>query len=126
MQKNSENAIGKQWKDIGVELSPSIKKVIEKFNFKYMTPVQENTIPLLLTNKDTVVEAVTGSGKTLAYLIPLFELLVRKNEHYEDEINAIVILPTRELAQQVFSFILKFRFLKFQRYSQSIQKLRRN
>eukprot|EP01080_Neovahlkampfia_damariscottae_P006805 gene6805-10971_t len=102
MQNNKLNAIGKKWKDLEVDLTPEIKKVIKSFEFKHMTPAQENTIPLLLTNKDVVVEAVTGSGKTLAYLIPVFELLMRKTERYEDEVNAVIILPTRELAQQVF------------------------
>ena len=75
-----------------------------------MTPVQASTIPLFLGNKDVVVEAVTGSGKTLSYLIPLIQRLLlsgdgggrRKKKHH---IGGIIIIPTRELAGQIFSVL---------------------
>ena len=65
IQNDKLNAVGKKWSDLDADLSPEIKKVIKSFEFKHMTPVQENAIPLLLNNKDVVVEAVTGSEKTL-------------------------------------------------------------
>ncbi|RIB07190.1 P-loop containing nucleoside triphosphate hydrolase protein [Gigaspora rosea] len=76
-----------------------------------MTPVQAGAIPLFMKNKDVVVEAVTGSGKTLAFVIPIIEKLVRLKKRFaKNEIGALVITPTRELAQQissVFSIFLK-------------------
>jgi len=61
-----------------------------------MTPVQANTIPLFMTNKDVVVEAVTGSGKTLAFLIPVIEILLRRETPLKkNEVGAIIIEPTR-------------------------------
>ncbi|CAJ0763813.1 23889_t:CDS:2, partial [Entrophospora sp. SA101] len=67
-----------------------------------MTPVQASTIPLFMKSKDVVVEAVTGSGKTLAFVIPIIEKLVnRKHRLRKNEIGALVITPTRELAQQI-------------------------
>ncbi|RGB29357.1 P-loop containing nucleoside triphosphate hydrolase protein [Rhizophagus diaphanus] len=75
-----------------------------------MTPVQASAIPLFMKNKDVVIEAVTGSGKTLSFVIPIIEKLTRKKRLTKNEIGAIVITPTRELAQQissVFSIFLK-------------------
>lgn len=61
-----------------------------------MTPVQASTIPLFMKHKDVVVEAVTGSGKTLAFVIPIIELLSRRNHKLrKNEIGALVISPTR-------------------------------
>jgi len=61
-----------------------------------MTPVQAATIPLFLQNKDVVVEAVTGSGKTLAFLIPIIEIIKRREIPLKKkQIGAIVIEPTR-------------------------------
>lgn len=61
-----------------------------------MTPVQASTIPLLMRQKDVVVEAVTGSGKTLAFVIPVIEKLIRKEEKLKKtEIGALIISPTR-------------------------------
>ena len=67
-----------------------------------MTPVQASTIPLFMKHKDVVVEAVTGSGKTLAFVIPILEKLVRRSTRLRrNEIGALVISPTRELATQI-------------------------
>ena len=68
-----------------------------------MTPVQSATIPLFLTHKDVCVKAATGSGKTLAYLIPMVEMLLRKEVLGGKELGGIVVCPTRELAQQVYT-----------------------
>lgn len=61
--------------------------------------------------KDVAVEAVTGSGKTLAFIIPMLELLIRRHKNEKlrkTEIGAIVISPTRELAQQTSDVLEKF------------------
>lgn len=67
------------------------------------TPVQAAAIPLLLSHKDVVVEAVTGSGKTLAFLLPLLQILGRNQTILKDHrrIGAVVLSPTRELAVQI-------------------------
>ncbi|KAI9323629.1 P-loop containing nucleoside triphosphate hydrolase protein [Dichotomocladium elegans] len=67
-----------------------------------MTPVQAGAIPLFMKNKDVVVEAVTGSGKTLAFVIPIIEKILRREDPLKNnQIGAMVITPTRELAQQI-------------------------
>ncbi|VEN55959.1 unnamed protein product [Callosobruchus maculatus] len=93
----------KTWSELEVPLHEEIKNGIKAFNFPTMTPVQTYTIPLMLKNKDVAAEAVTGSGKTLAFLIPLLEILKRKEAEslwQKHQIGAIVISPTRELATQ--------------------------
>ncbi|RKP35960.1 P-loop containing nucleoside triphosphate hydrolase protein, partial [Dimargaris cristalligena] len=71
--------------------------------FERMTPVQAATIPHLTKGRDVVVEAVTGSGKTLAFLIPLLQILIKRERALKrHEIGAIIISPTRELAQQIY------------------------
>ncbi|KAF8812465.1 kinase-like protein [Phlegmacium glaucopus] len=83
--------------------------VIQSLGYPQMTPVQASTIPLFLKNKDVVVEAVTGSGKTLAFVIPIIERLIRRETKLRrDEVGALVISPTRELATQIHSIFSLF------------------
>jgi superfamily II DNA/RNA helicase len=59
-------------------------------------PVQAEVIPIVLRGRDVLANAQTGSGKTAAFAIPLFDILTR-----DEEAKAMVIAPTRELAQQI-------------------------
>ena len=69
-------------------------------NFEEMTPVQEATIPVILEGSDLIACAQTGTGKTAAYTLPLLnKLLVEGNE--DNVVKALIIVPTRELAQQI-------------------------
>ena len=69
-------------------------------NFKQATPIQEQTIPIILQGKDLLACAQTGTGKTAAYLLPVLNILCEKKLP-EDKINALIMVPTRELAQQI-------------------------
>eukprot|EP00026_Physarum_polycephalum_P005187 Phypoly_transcript_05217.p1 GENE.Phypoly_transcript_05217~~Phypoly_transcript_05217.p1 ORF type:complete len:664 (+),score=154.41 Phypoly_transcript_05217:90-1994(+) len=74
-----------------------------------MTPVQAATIPLFMTHKDVVVQAVTGSGKTLAFVIPILEiLLAKKTQLKKHDIGALIVTPTRELAEQISKVLSEF------------------
>ena len=77
--------------------------IVKDLGFEMATPVQAAAIPLLLSHKDVVVEAVTGSGKTLAFLLPLLQILGRNQMILRDHrrIGAVVLSPTRELAVQI-------------------------
>lgn len=88
-------------------LSPETISSLEANNFPTMTPVQENVVPLLLNYKDVAVEAVTGSGKTLAFLVPAIEYL-RKYHSEKNELTVLILLPTRELAQQILGVLSLF------------------
>ncbi|AKL96075.1 ATP-dependent RNA helicase DbpA [Clostridium aceticum] len=79
------------------KLSSELLKAISMLGFKKPTRVQEEVIPVLLENKDIIVKSQTGSGKTASFAIPICELL----DWDENKPQALVIVPTRELAVQV-------------------------
>ncbi|EGG06932.1 uncharacterized protein MELLADRAFT_35775 [Melampsora larici-populina 98AG31] len=81
-------------------ISQWIVDAVTAMGFSHMTPVQANTIPLFMQNKDVV--AVTGSGKTLSFVIPILEKVLSMERAEKKAIRAIVISPTRELATQIF------------------------
>lgn len=69
-------------------------------HFDECTPIQEMAIPPVLEGKDLLAVAQTGTGKTAAYLLPVIERLVNDN-YPQENINCVVMAPTRELAQQI-------------------------
>ena len=79
-------------------LSPYMKEKLTSARFSMPTPVQAAAIPQALAGKDVLATAMTGTGKTLAFLIPVLEQLLKQNT---PGINALVLVPTRELAMQV-------------------------
>jgi superfamily II DNA/RNA helicase len=94
---------GTQFSSVVPALSPQILDVVTTLGFTAMTPVQAAAIPLFLTNKDVCVEATTGSGKTLAFLIPIVEIIMRRDTPLKKtQVGALVIAPTRELTRQIF------------------------
>ncbi len=87
-------------KDKGFEnykLSDELLKSIAMLGYQSPTNVQEKVIPELLEHKDIIVKSQTGSGKTAAYAIPICELV----EWEDNKPQALVMVPTRELAIQV-------------------------
>ncbi|KAJ6656725.1 hypothetical protein lerEdw1_003612 [Lerista edwardsae] len=97
------------WASLPVKLSPGILRALEELRFTHMTPVQSATIPLFMTNKDVAAEAVTGSGKTLAFVIPILEILLRREEKLKKmQVGAVIVTPTRELAVQIDEVISHF------------------
>lgn len=83
-----------------LNLEQSLMEGLSAMNFQDMTPVQEQAIPLILDGKDIIACAQTGTGKTAAYLLPLLNKMLTE-KHDEDAVNAIIMAPTRELAQQI-------------------------
>ena len=81
-------------------LCDTLQEGLQAMNFKETTPVQEQAIPVILEKKDVIACAQTGTGKTAAFLLPLLNNL-QTDSHDEGKINAIVMAPTRELAQQI-------------------------
>ncbi|WP_197469805.1 MULTISPECIES: DEAD/DEAH box helicase [unclassified Oleiphilus] len=80
------------------ELEDSLIQAIEEAGFKEPTEVQEKTLVDALDGEDLFVSAETGSGKTAAYLLPTFDQIMHEEG---GDILALVLVPTRELAQQV-------------------------
>ncbi len=92
-------------------LHEQILEAISYMGFKEATPVQERAIPLILRKKDLIACAQTGTGKTAAFMLPVLQALTEKP--YRGKTRALVIVPTRELAQQIdrqiqgFSYFLE-------------------
>ncbi len=83
-----------------LDLEDEILDGLYDMNFSEMTPVQEHTIPVILSGRDIIGCAQTGTGKTAAYTLPLLNrLLIEGNP--DNVIKSVIIVPTRELAQQI-------------------------
>lgn len=78
----------------------SLLDAIAASGYEDATPVQEQVIPIILSGKDIIASAQTGTGKTAAFLLPILQKLITEpsSDHH---INALIIVPTRELAVQI-------------------------
>ena len=81
-------------------LADEVLDALWDMHFDECTPVQEHTIPVILDGKDVISCAQTGTGKTAAFILPLLTNLLYDN-HDPNKLNAIIMAPTRELAQQI-------------------------
>lgn len=89
-------------------ISKYTAKGLTKAEYLKMTEVQRCSIPHALAGRDLMISSRTGSGKTLSYLIPLIEKLYRAKWSGLDGLGALVIVPVRELAIQVFEVLRSF------------------
>src|SRR3954465_7391025 len=79
-------------------LHPTLVEATREMRFTEPTPIQAKAIPIILSGRDLIATAQTGTGKTAAFLLPILHQLLdlpRKTT------GALVITPTRELAQQI-------------------------
>jgi ATP-dependent RNA helicase RhlE len=91
-------------------LSAALQQKLAAAQFITLTPIQAGAIPPALEGKDVIGTSQTGSGKTLAFLIPIVEMLHREASHEtRHQTQALVLLPTRELAMQVHAQYEKLR-----------------
>ncbi|QQG38643.1 MAG: DEAD/DEAH box helicase [Candidatus Woesearchaeota archaeon] len=79
-----------------------VLKAIKDLNYEKLTDIQERTIHLIQDGRDVVAQAMTGSGKTMAFAIPLIERIKRG-----EGLKVLILVPTRELCQQVHGELLK-------------------
>ena len=94
-----------------LKLRPEVIRSLKEIGYKTMFPIQAGAIPPLLDGKDVVGQAHTGSGKTAAYALPIIER-VDQNKQY---VQALVVVPTRELALQVtdeFNKLARYLYVK--------------
>ena len=80
-----------------MKLSQEVMKAVSDMGFEEFTPIQKNSIPLLLEGRDVIGQAQTGTGKTAAFGIPIIEKVNSKSS----KVQALVLCPTRELCIQV-------------------------
>ena len=100
-----------------IDFHPLVQKNITKMKYDLMTPIQKAIIPYILESKDCLGCAETGSGKTIAFLTPIISLLLKDGPPKEDEEYlkpnskytntcsypvCLVLVPTRELAEQIY------------------------
>src|ERR687896_2479390 len=78
-------------------LSAPLLEALQHLGYQVPTPIQEETIPLLLEGKDVIGQAQTGTGKTAAFGLPMLEYI----DPQDPEVQALVLTPTRELCIQV-------------------------
>lgn len=86
-----------------LSISPSLIQVTEELGYENLTPIQAQSIPLLLEGHDIIGQSKTGSGKTAAFSIPILERIQLRNRTPQ----ALILSPTRELAAQVVREIRK-------------------
>jgi ATP-dependent RNA helicase DeaD len=83
------------FKDLG--LAPEIQQALDELGYQEPSPIQEKAIPELLAGHDVIGQAQTGTGKTAAFGLPLLQYI----DPSDDEVQAVVLTPTRELCIQV-------------------------
>lgn len=86
-----------------LQLNPKLQQALTKKDFATPTPVQATCIPEALSGKDLVAQARTGTGKTLAYVLPALHRILA-GSHGSAGWQALVLVPTRELCEQVKQF----------------------
>jgi ATP-dependent RNA helicase DeaD len=84
-------------------INDNIKRAIADMGFEEPSPIQSQSIPVILSGKDVIGQAQTGTGKTAAFSIPILEMV----DPSDKSLQAVVLCPTRELAIQVSSEIRK-------------------
>lgn len=83
-------------------LAPELIQAVNELGFAYCTPIQANTLPLALKNKDIAGQAQTGTGKTAAFLLASLDYLLKNpSEVDQNQPRVVIISPTRELAMQI-------------------------
>lgn len=90
-----------------LNLVPELQEGLDSMGFSEATPIQEQTIPLVLQNKDIIACAQTGTGKTASYLLPVLHKIFKAKT---EEINTLILVPTRELALQIDQQIMGFAY----------------
>lgn len=85
-----------------LNLSRPILKAILECGFQLPTPIQSVCIPVALAGRDICACSATGTGKTAAFILPIFERLLYKPQGKRPTTRVLVLVPTRELAIQVF------------------------
>ncbi|XP_019134171.1 putative ATP-dependent RNA helicase DDX56 [Larimichthys crocea] len=93
-----------QFHELG--LDDRLLKAIADLGWSQPTLIQEKAIPLALEGKDLLARARTGSGKTAAYAVPVIQrILASKQSVREQDVRALILVPTKELGQQVQTMI---------------------
>ncbi len=91
-----------------LNLSPLILKAIEEQGYKQPTPIQSQAIPPILQGRDIMAAAQTGTGKTAGFTLPLLQHLSAGERAHSNQVRALILTPTRELAAQIETSINQY------------------
>lgn len=89
-------------------LSPAILEAVAEQGYTEPSPIQAAAIPAVLEGKDIMAAAQTGTGKTAGFTLPILELLSKGPKVQSNQVRALVLTPTRELAAQVADNVEKY------------------
>ena len=92
--------------DLG--LSPAILEAVVAQGYTVPSPIQAAAIPAVLEGKDIMAAAQTGTGKTAGFTLPILEMLSKGPRVQNNQVRALVLTPTRELAAQVADNVDKY------------------
>jgi ATP-dependent RNA helicase DeaD len=85
------------------QLSPELQTTIKDLGWDDLMPVQRKTMPYMMAGRDMLIQSKTGSGKTGAFVLPLIQVIERSHAFPQ----ALILIPTRELALQVHNEVVK-------------------
>ena len=91
-----------------LSLHPDLLAALEQSGYEQATPIQLAAIPEILAGEDVMAGAQTGTGKTAAFALPILHQLLKTESDNQGAIKALVLVPTRELAQQVHKSFKKY------------------
>jgi ATP-dependent RNA helicase RhlE len=94
------------FKALGLPLS--LVEILEKQEYKSPYPIQKSAIPVIMKGRDVLGIAPTGSGKTASYVLPVLSRLKQRKEAKNRQVDVLVLVPTRELAEQVKEVFVLF------------------
>ena len=97
MQKSKPEAAREPTEFDALPVSEEVRRAVSAMGFSTMTEVQRKALPVMLAGREVIAKAPTGTGKTCAFGIPLIESILPE----EQRIRALILAPTRELAQQI-------------------------
>jgi ATP-dependent RNA helicase RhlE len=89
-------------------LSPELLRATKEKGYSSATEIQKELIPAILTGRDILAGAQTGSGKTAGYALPLLQELSREHQEEKHIPKALILVPTRELAKQIYQSFLSY------------------
>jgi ATP-dependent RNA helicase RhlE len=89
-------------------LPSTLVEILEKQEYKAPYPIQKVAIPVILKGRDVLGIAPTGSGKTASYVLPVLSRLQQSKEAKNRQVDVLVLVPTRELAEQVKEVFVLF------------------
>lgn len=89
-------------------LSEAILQVLDELTYRTPTAIQKEAIPAIMAGRDVLASAATGTGKTASFVLPLLNALGGEHKRRAKRLRALILVPTRELAEQVNTSIFQY------------------